>query len=331
MIANYFGFKFTSPTGEERIHKYKITTIPECPSDSEIFRKLCGRSRKQIHEVLGFCVFFRDSVYALVNCDDIPTQNLFPSKEEQQLTYQVKCNWVQQIKKEDVDMLIFFKIFLNRMMEKSGLIQIGFGKHFDPSRQRELKDAVCWPGYSTSLSTYQSGVLFTVNPTNKFIMQKTAYDVIRGTRGSNTKENIAQELNGRGVMTTYNKRIYRIEEVSYKFTPKDTFKLKEKGMLREISYIEYYKEKYNVDIKHDDQPLLIHINERTMQKIFLVPECCLLTGITDELKAKNSRDMRDILFANAEAKYKRIQTFFDHLLNNEKCKVIMESWKVSLD
>ena len=56
----------------------------------------------------------------------------------------------------------------------------------------------------------------------------------------------------------------------------------------------------------------------------------MLTGITDELKAKNSRDMREILFANAETKYKRIQTYFDHLLNNEKCKKMMEQWKVTL-
>lgn len=40
--------------------------------------------------------------------------------------------------------------------------------------------------------------------------------------------------------------------------------------------------------------------------------------------------MRDILFANAETKYKRIQTYFDHLLNNEKCKQMMEQWKVTI-
>ena len=56
----------------------------------------------------------------------------------------------------------------------------------------------------------------------------------------------------------------------------------------------------------------------------------MLTGITDDLKAKNSRDMRDILFANAETKYNRIQTYFDHLLNHEKCKQMMEEWKVTI-
>ena len=101
-------------------------------------------------------------------------------------------------------------------------------------------------------------------------------------------------------------------------------------MTREVSYIDYYKEKYNVDIKDADQPLLVHVNERTMQKIFLIPETCMLTGITDELKAKNSREMRDILFANAEVKYKRIETYFEHLLNHEKCKQLMEQWKVTI-
>lgn len=243
----------------------------------------------------------------------------------------MKATWVQQIKKEDVDMLIFFKIFLNRLMEKGGLLQVGFGKHFDPSRSQDLKEAQVWPGYKTSLSTFQSGVLFNVNPTNKFIMERTAYDVIKGTRtGGNTKDNIAKELHGRGVMTTYNRRVYRVEEVSYEHSPKDTFLLKENKMTREVSYVDYYKEKYNVEIKDADQPLLVHVNERTMQKIFLIPETCMLTGITDELKAKNSREMRDILFANAEVKYKRIETYFEHLLNHEKCKQMMELWKVTI-
>lgn len=57
----------------------------------------------------------------------------------------------------------------------------------------------------------------------------------------------------------------------------------------------------------------------------------MLTGISDDLKAKNSRDMRGILFANAEEKYKRIETFFEHLMNHEKCKEIMNEWKMTLN
>ena len=79
--------------------------------------------------------------------------------------------------------------------------------------------------------------------------------------------------------------------------------------------------------------MLVHINERRgeEQKIYLVPETCMLTGISDDLKAKNSRDMRGILFANAEEKHKRIQTFFEHLMNHAKCKELMQEWKVTLN
>jgi aubergine-like protein len=330
VIANFFGFKFTSPSGEERIHKYKVTSDPELPPDSPVLKKLVHFTRMKLQDHLGFCVQYRDCLYSLINLPEVPTVSCYGDKK-QSTSYQMKATWVQQIKKEDVDMLNFFKIFLNRLMERGGLLQVGFGKHFDPSRSRDLNQCSVWPGYSTSLSTFESGVLFTVNPTNKFIMERSAYDVIKGTRsGGNTKENIAKELHGRGVMTTYNRKVYRIEEVSYDHSPKDTFVLKERKMTREVSYVDYYKEKYNVEIKDPDQPLLVHVNERTLQKIFLIPECCLLTGITDELKAKNSREMREILFANAETKYKRIQTYFDHLLNNEKCKQMMEQWKVTL-
>lgn len=57
----------------------------------------------------------------------------------------------------------------------------------------------------------------------------------------------------------------------------------------------------------------------------------MLTGISDDLKIKNAKECKDILFANAEEKFKRIQTFFDTLLNHEKCKALMAEWKMTLN
>lgn len=103
-------------------------------------------------------------------------------------------------------MLIFYKIFLNKLIEKGELKRIGIGKHFDASRSRSLKGCECWPGYATALSTFESGVLFNINPTNKFIMEMTALDVIRNARskGGNMKDAVSKELANRGVMTRYN-------------------------------------------------------------------------------------------------------------------------------
>jgi len=68
-----------------------------------------------------------------------------------------------------------------------------------------LKGCEVWPGYATALSTFESGVLFNVNPTNKFIMEQTALDVMRNLKSrGNVKEAVAKELVHRGVMTRYN-------------------------------------------------------------------------------------------------------------------------------
>ena len=107
-------------------------------------------------------------------------------------------------------------------------------------------------------------MLFCVNPTNKFVMEQTALDLMRNmrSRGANMKAAVAAELMGRGVMTRYNQRIYRVEEIDYDMNPLKTFTLNEKGQTREITYKDYYKEKYGFDIKDLDQPMLVHVNER---------------------------------------------------------------------
>ena len=53
--------------------------------------------------------------------------------------------------------------------------------------------------------------------------------------------------------------------------------------------MEYYKEKYNVDIQDDTQPLLVVKPNRREQRagapdiIYLVPELCLITGMSNTL------------------------------------------------
>ena len=93
-------------------------------------------------------------------------------------------------------------------------------------------------------------------------METSALDVIRNRRGPNMKEAIAKELVHWGVLTRYNNRIYWVEDIDYDLNPTKTFTMNEKGQTREITYKDYYKEKYDFDIKDLGQPMLVHINER---------------------------------------------------------------------
>ena len=99
---------------------------------------------------------------------------------------------------------------------------------------------------------------------------------------------VKAELIGCVVMTAYNKRTYRIDDVDFNMTPRSTFHLRKED--RDISYMEYYKNRYQQNIRNDTQPLLVSRptrkdkNRGDDQPVYLVPELCGMTGITDDMR-----------------------------------------------
>ena len=89
------------------------------------------------------------------------------------------------------------------------------------------------------------------------------------------------ELVGKSVMTTYNRRIYRIDRVDFQKTPADKFQ-KEDGT--EVSFAEYYLKNYKKKISDLNQALLLHVEKKKNgvdKEIYLIPELCVMTGLTD--------------------------------------------------
>jgi aubergine len=88
-----------------------------------------------------------------------------------------------------------------------------------------------------------------------------------------------KELLGQVVLTRYNNRTYRIDDIAWDLSPRDRF-TKKTG--ESISYEQYYATVYNKSIRERDQPLLVHKARRKGQddeKIYLVPELCTMTGM----------------------------------------------------
>jgi aubergine-like protein len=56
-------------------------------------------------------------------------------------------------------------------------------------------------------------------------------------------------------MTLYNDKTYRIDDIDFDKTPMSTFHLRKED--RDITYKEYYKNHYEVNIKDDRQFLLV--------------------------------------------------------------------------
>ena len=81
-------------------------------------------------------------------------------------------------------------------------------------------------------------------------------------------------------MTYYNYRVYTISSIEFTMNPRNKFLLTSKNKM--ISYADYYLEQYKVAIEDMEQPLLRCHMKSTGQDVYLVPELCVLTGVTEE-------------------------------------------------
>ena len=89
-------------------------------------------------------------------------------------------------------------------------------------------------------------------------------------------------------MTKYNDRTYRIDDIDFDKTAMSTFHLRKEN--RDVSYKEYYDMRYKIKIQFGDLPLLVSRptkrdrNRGDTQMVYLLPECCVVTGITDDMR-----------------------------------------------
>jgi aubergine-like protein len=113
-----------------------------------------------------------------------------------------------------------------------------------------------WPGYVTSIRQHEDEILLCCEISHKVLRQETLLDILRGhlhDDSSSFKERFAKEVVGSVALTAYNNRTYRIDDVDWSKNASSTFPYNG----RDISFIDYYREKYSISIRDAKQPLLI--------------------------------------------------------------------------
>lgn len=89
---------------------------------------------------------------------------------------------------------------------------------------------------------------------HKVLRQETILDLMQRCQSeSDFKDRFTREVCGSIVITKYNNRTYRLDDIDWTKSPLTTFKFKE----RDITFAEYYKKRYDIDIRDLRQPLLI--------------------------------------------------------------------------
>ena len=106
-----------------------------------------------------------------------------------------------------------------------------------------------------------------------------------------SQNRIRAELVGKIVMTHYNNKTYRIDDIDFEKNPDHTFHSRKED--REITFAEYHERRYQLRITNRTQYMLVsRPSQRDMNRgddrlIFLIPEFCTMTGLADDHRLVN--------------------------------------------
>ncbi|XP_034834456.1 piwi-like protein Ago3 [Maniola hyperantus] len=242
------------------------------------------------------------------------------------------------------EMIQIYNILFKHIMKDLQLVRFG-RQHFNEHAAIQIPQhkLEVWPGYVTAVDEYEGGLMLTLDSTHRVLRTQSVLSLIKETlhtEGSNWKNALCEILVGSSVMTTYNKKLFRVDSIDDTMNPMSTFEKNEKGQMVQISFMEYYKKYYGIDIMDVKQPLLISRESKKMpgceQKtdfmICLVPELCQLTGLSDAQR-DNFRLMKDVATytrITPNQRHSAFKKFIQNVLDNETAKNRLKGWGLSI-
>ncbi|XP_068143440.1 protein argonaute-3 [Drosophila tropicalis] len=233
-----------------------------------------------------------------------------------------------------------YNILFDRVMKTLNYVRFD-RKQYDPSRPKiiPLGKLEVWPGYVIAVEEYEGGLMLCCDVSHRLLCQRTVLDMLIEIyqHNKNLYQEVAKKsLIGSIVITRYNNRTYRIDDISFDQNPLSTFDTRNGS----ISYLEYYQKHHYINIKDNKQPLLLSVKKTrgndSLQtddiRFCLIPELCYLTGLSDEIRA-DQKLMRDIVTFTRVSPNQRmlaLNKFYENVSESEDARKILENWGLSL-
>lgn len=331
IVTNYIRLT-TDPN--KGVFEYEVRFEPSIHASS-----LRHHLLNQHKDIIGNTKTFDGTIlYLPIRLPDVVTE-LVSTNSNDQTTVTVKVIWKK--KKRLAECIHLYNVLFDRVMKIMKFVRIG-KKRFDPSAPKLIPQhkLEVWPGFVTAVDEYEDGVMLCLDVSHRVLCQTTVLDLMRDAydkNGATFQTNVTNALLGAVVLTRYNNRTYRIDDVNYNASPMDTFVMDG----REVTYVEYYKSHYNITIKDTKQPLLIHNEERKVigkiekeQVTFcLIPEICFLTGLTDTMRSdfKVMRDVATFTRVTPNQRLSSFSKFCENLTNIKEARDVLANWGLTLD
>lgn len=237
---------------------------------------------------------------------------------------------------------------VNKLAQPFKIQKVG-KRYYSNCPQAQTGKQVFINGYCVNmLNVGSAGPLLQLDVVHRPLSQKSMIEVLKEICEGNESEvwafqkdpDVAAEwmrfCENATVVTQYNARVYRIKAVHFDKTPADEFTMyqREAKQYAKITYLKYIEAFYGIPPKHSNQPLLEAFPEKETEKVFLLPELCVQTGITEEIrKEKNtmSEALKNIKAAPQERLNAIIAGATDMQKDTPPSSTAVKAWGCSLN
>lgn len=330
VFANYFNINF-----KEAIYKYSINIVSETPIPPENYQELSRKylikskeNRAIIAQLLGpHYIFLNNALYST----HLSTPFEVSAADNPELKIQVGQQMILTKEKDAEAYEQLMGRLVKSMLKRLKLKQVG-RKLFDPTQSITVQDFEVWPGFATGVVFNSGHALLNVDMASKLVTNVNVLNVLGQLKqrgGHNFEALLSQEMVGKSVMTTYNRRFYRIDRIALDKTVNNKFS---RGDGTEVTFLQYYQERYKKSIQVQGQPLLVSIDQKTKRESYLVPELCVMTGLNDEQRANRGLmgELDKHVKPDAGTRLSKCRGLLDKLQQNEQTRDFSGDWKLEL-
>ncbi|XP_027588832.1 piwi-like protein 1 [Pipra filicauda] len=234
--------------------------------------------------------------------------------------------------------LHFYNIIFRRLLKMLNLQQIG-RNYYNPGDPVSIPNhrLMVWPGFSSSILQYEESIMLCADVSHKVLRGETVLDVMHSLHSQVGEERFrdacAKELIGLIVLTRYNNRTYRIDDINWDSNPMATFR---KSDGAEITFLEYYKKQYNIDIGDPKQPVLISQLKKSRNvegTVVLIPELCSLTGLTEKMRTDFNmmKDLAAHTRLPPEQRQWEVGRLLNYIQKDDNVQKELGNWGLSFD
>ncbi|CAB3369856.1 Hypothetical predicted protein [Cloeon dipterum] len=239
------------------------------------------------------------------------------------------------------DCIHLYNVLFKRVMVELKLARLG-RHHFDPRGAKLVPQhkLEVWPGYVTAIDEHEGGLLLCCDTSSKVLRTQTVLELmyeVSMAKKQHFQTELKNILLGACVLTRYNNRLYRVDDVDFSLNPNCTF---DRNKDEKISFKEYYKTHYNLQIRDLSQPLLVSRVTRRQkgmepvdQMVVLVPELCFMTGLTDEMRKdfKVMKDVAQYTRVSPNQRHYALRQLVQSVQSSKSASALLASWGLTLD